>query len=180
MTRQTAGATSLDFDLTGRVAVVTGASSGIGAAIAKALAASGTRVVATGRNKERLQKVNSEIAAAGGEAVSIEAELTDANGVDHIINSALNYFGGLDILVLCAGIFIPATFADTTLEELDKQIDINLRSAFLLSKAALPCLKPGSSIIFRHLDHRKNRFCQYRRLCRVERRLGCINARHGG
>ena len=148
MTRQTAGATSLDFDLTGRVAVVTGASSGIGAAIAKALAASGTRVVATGRNKERLQKVSSEIAAAGGEAVSIEAELTDANGVDHIINSALNYFGGLDILVLCAGIFIPATFADTTLEELDKQIDINLRSAFLLSKAALPCLKPGSSIIF--------------------------------
>lgn len=148
MSRRAAGATCLDFDLSGRVALVTGASSGIGAAIAGALAAAGAGVVATGRNKERLREVVGEIVSAGGTAVPVEAELTDESAVTQVIDGAVSHFGGLDVLVLCAGIFIPATFADTTLDELDEQMNINLRSAFMLSKTALPHLKPGSSIIF--------------------------------
>ena len=148
MTERATGTTSLNFDLPGRVAVVTGASSGIGAAIARALAESGARVVATGRNKDRLQRVIYEIAAAGGEAISIEAELTGATGVKRVIDGALSHFSGIDVLVLCAGIFMPATFADTTLDELDEHMNVNLRAPFMLSNAALPHLKPGSSIIF--------------------------------
>ena len=148
MVRRAAGMTRLDFDLTGRVAVVTGASSGIGTAITRALSASGASVVATGRNKERLQSVTGEIAAAGREAISVEAELTKATDVDRVIDGAISHFGGIDVLVLCAGIFIPATFADSTLDELDEHMNVNLRAPFMLSNAALPHLKSGSSIIF--------------------------------
>lgn len=148
MIGRAAGMTSLDFDLTGRVALVTGASSGIGMAIAKALSAAGADVVATGRNKKRLQKVIYQMAATGGEAISVEAELTDAAGVDRVIDTTVSHFGNLDVLVLCAGIFIPATFVDTTLDEFDEQMDVNLRAAFMMSKTALPHLNPGSSIIF--------------------------------
>ncbi|MCY4337531.1 MAG: SDR family NAD(P)-dependent oxidoreductase [Gammaproteobacteria bacterium] len=140
--------TNLSFDLTGRVAVVTGASSGIGAAIATALATAGAGVVVAGRNQRRLQQVVDEIKSTGGKAEAVVAELTRPQGVKHVIDAAIAAFGGIDVLVLCAGIFIPATCKETTLEDFDRQLDVNLRAPFLLSKAALPHLKPGSSIIF--------------------------------
>lgn len=148
MTDRKEGMTNLNFDLTGRVAIVTGASSGIGAAIATALANAGACVAAVGRNQQRLRKIVDEINSNGGKAEAIEAELTHPEAVNHVIDSALNSFGNIDILVLSAGIFIPATYKETTLEDFDRQLDVNLRAPFLLSKAALPHLKPGSSIIF--------------------------------
>ena len=148
MTDRKEGMTNLNFDLTGRVAIVTGASSGIGAAIAVALASAGAGVAAVGRNQQRLREVVDEINSNGGKAEAIEAELTHPERVNQVIDSTMNAFGGIDVLVLCAGIFIPATYEETTLEDFDRQLDANLRAPFLLSKAALPHLKPGSSIIF--------------------------------
>ena len=80
MTDRKEGMTQLNFDLTGRVAIVTGASSGIGAAIATALANAGAGVAAAGRNRQRLRKIVDEINSNGGKAEAIEAELTHAEG----------------------------------------------------------------------------------------------------
>ena len=170
MTDRKEGMTNLNFDLTGRVAIVTGASSGIGTAIAVALASAGAGVAAVGRNQQRLREVIDEINSNGGKAEAIEAELTHPEGVNHVIGSTMDAFGRIDVLVLCAGIFIPATYEETTLEDFDRQLDINLRAPFLLSKAALPHLNPGLINYLCDFNHSAGRFCKYKRLFCIQ---GC-------
>ncbi|MCX7056386.1 MAG: SDR family NAD(P)-dependent oxidoreductase, partial [Proteobacteria bacterium] len=140
--------TNQNFGLNGKVAIVTGASSGIGAAIASALALAGASVVAVGRDTARLDAIQRKIEALGNEAAIVNADLTSEEGINGVVESALNRFGQLDILVNSAGIFAPASFLDTSSVDLDKHWAVNVRAPFLLTQRALPHLRPGSSIIF--------------------------------
>ena len=140
--------TKQNFQLTGKVAIITGASSGIGAATALAFAKAGAAVVAVGRDAARLGVVGKEIAATGASMEAVSVDLTSEAGARVVIESALARFGRIDAVVHSAGIFVPAAFVDTTAEELFRQWDVNVRAPFTLTQAALPHLRPGSSVIF--------------------------------
>lgn len=129
--------------LAGKVALVTGASGGLGGAIAVDLAANGARVVAHyGRSAEPAQEVVARIVAAGGEAVALQADVRHLEAAQNLVNATLEQFGQIDILVNNAG-----TTRDTLLmvmkeEEWDTVLDTNLKSMFNLCKAVLrPMLK---------------------------------------
>jgi NAD(P)-dependent dehydrogenase (short-subunit alcohol dehydrogenase family) len=135
----------MDVDLTGRVAIVTGASSGIGAETAEVLAACGARVVIVGRDETRLGQVADRIAAAGGEVTQVIGDVVD----DATQEAALDAAGErLDVLALAAGHFANTAFADTTAEELDRLWEVHVRAPFLLAQRALPRLADGSSLLF--------------------------------
>lgn len=131
-----------------RIAVVTGASSGIGAQIARELGSAGARIALVGRDSQRLAAVAGELAAAGAEAEPIVADLAAASGPEEVVDRALARFGGIDVLVHAAGVFLPTPFADTTDEQLDTQWATNVRAPFRLTRAAAGHLGDGSSIIF--------------------------------
>ncbi len=141
-------ATKQNFDLNDRVAIVTGASSGIGEAIAIALSKAGATVVAVGRDKERLDNVIGQIRSSGAQAISIAAELTDDNDRKRIIENTVEQYGKIDILASAAGIFLPAKFEETSHEELALQLNVNAVAPILLAQASVPFMGPGSSIIF--------------------------------
>lgn len=122
-----------------KVAVVTGATSGIGKATALLLAESGARVVAVGRNNDALSHLEKEIKADGGEVLSINADVTiDA---ERIVNETLKRYGGLDVLVNAAGHLANGTIENTTIEAWDQMLDVNLRSVFILMQCAVPHLE---------------------------------------
>nr|WP_315526873.1 glucose 1-dehydrogenase [uncultured Achromobacter sp.] len=128
-------------DLSGRVAVVTGANSGIGRGIALALAAAGARVVVNHRPNEdserRGAEVAQEIARAGGQAVTAAADINREEDVEHLFRVAQDRFQGVDILVNNAGIEQPAAIQDMTLAQWQKVIDTNLTGQFLCARAAV-------------------------------------------
>jgi NAD(P)-dependent dehydrogenase (short-subunit alcohol dehydrogenase family) len=134
--------------LQNKIAVVTGASSGIGAQIARELAANGARVLLIGRDEARLNDVVSEISTAGGTAAHLSIDVTDADAPRTIVAEAVNRHGGLDVLVHAAGVFLPTPFAETTDADLDKQWNVNVRAPFRLTRAAIEHLSAGSSVIF--------------------------------
>jgi 3-oxoacyl-[acyl-carrier protein] reductase len=134
--------------LANKTALVTGASRGIGAAIAKKLAADGAQVAITySRGADTAAKVVKEIEKAGGKAIAIQADATDATAVNAAVEQAVKTFGRLDILVNNAGTAIPKAFEEATLEELDQVIDLNLRGVFIATQAALKHLRDGGRII---------------------------------
>jgi 3-oxoacyl-[acyl-carrier protein] reductase len=134
--------------LSNKTALVTGASRGIGAAIAKRLAAEGARVAITyAKNPAAAAQVVTEIEKAGGKAIAIQADATDAKAVSAAVEQTVKSFGGLDILVNNAGTAIPKPFEEATLEELDQVIALNLRGVFVATQAALKHLKDGGRII---------------------------------
>jgi 3-oxoacyl-[acyl-carrier protein] reductase len=134
--------------LSGKTALVTGASRGIGAAIAKRLAADGARVAVTyTRGADAAAEVVKEIESAGGKAIAIQADATDAKAVTAAVERTVSTFGSLDVLVNNAGTAIPKPFEETTLEEMDRVIDINLRGVFIATQAALKHLPDGGRII---------------------------------
>ena len=134
--------------LAGKVAFVTGSSRGIGAAIAKRLAADGAKVGITyTKGADAAAAVVKEIEAAGGKAIALQADATDAAAVKAAIDKTVATFGQLDILVNNAGTAIPSTFEEATLEDLDRIIDINIRGVFFATKAALKHIKDGGRII---------------------------------
>jgi len=135
-------------NLTQKVALVTGGSRGIGAAIAKRLAADGANVAVTyTKGAEAAASVVKEIERAGRKAIAIQADATDADAVGAAVEKTVTTFGRLDILVNNAGTGIPKTFEETTLEELDRVIDINIRGTFVATQAALKHMKNGGRII---------------------------------
>jgi 3-oxoacyl-[acyl-carrier protein] reductase len=135
-------------ELAGKVALVTGGSRGIGAAIAKRLAADGASVAVTySKGADAAASVVKAIERAGGKAIAIQADAADDKAVKAAVEKTVATFGGLDVLVNNAGTAIPKTFEETTLEEMDRVIDINVRGVFVATQAALKHMKNGGRII---------------------------------
>lgn len=126
----------------GKVALVTGASSGIGNATAARLASEGAKVAVTARRQDKLEELASSIAAAGGSAHAIAADLTSEPDRRRIIDETAKQFGGLDVLVNAAGIIAYGTIEDTSLEDWQKMYDINVVSIFHTMQLALPHIIP--------------------------------------
>jgi NAD(P)-dependent dehydrogenase (short-subunit alcohol dehydrogenase family) len=137
----------LDLDLSGKTAVVTGASSGIGRAIAEAMAEAGANLVLVGRDMERLRETVAAVTARGVAAEPVAVELTADEAPAAIVSAAVRRFGGLNVLVNCAGIFEPQPFETQPLESFDRQMAVNVRAPFALTQAALPYLRPGGAVV---------------------------------
>ena len=134
--------------LAGKVAVVTGGSRGIGAAIARRLAGEGASVAITyTKGADAAASVVKAIENAGGKAVAFQADASDAAAVKAAVEKTVTTFGQLDILVNNAGTAIPNKFEDATLEELDRVININIRGVFVATQAALKHIRDGGRII---------------------------------
>jgi len=122
------------------VALITGASSGIGQATAIRLAAAGAQVVLVARRKSRLEQLEQKIKAAGGTAYSIVADLTSAAEASEVIEKTIAQFGRLDTLVNAAGVMMNGPSIASPLDEWDQMVNINLRGLMYITKAALPQL----------------------------------------
>jgi 3-oxoacyl-[acyl-carrier protein] reductase len=134
--------------LEGKVALITGGSRGIGAAIAQRLAAEGAKVAITyTKGADAAALVVKTIERAGGKAIAIQADAADAAAGKAAVEKTVATFGRLDILVNNAGTAIPKTFEETTLEEMDRVLDINVRGVFVATQAALKHMNLGGRII---------------------------------
>jgi NAD(P)-dependent dehydrogenase (short-subunit alcohol dehydrogenase family) len=126
--------------LTGKVALITGGTSGIGSATASRFAAEGAAVAITGRNVARGEQVVEEITAKGGVALFIRADVRSAADCRQAVEQTLQRFGKIDVLFNNAGVFHPKTVPDCSEEEWDETIDSSLKGAFLMSKYVLPSM----------------------------------------
>jgi 3-oxoacyl-[acyl-carrier protein] reductase len=134
--------------LEGKIALITGGSRGIGAAIAKRLAADGANVAITyTKGSDAAAAVVKEIERGGRKAIAIQADATDTDAVEAAVGKTVATFGGLDVLVNNAGTAVPKAFEETTLEEMDRMIDINVRGTLAATQAALKHMKSGGRII---------------------------------
>ncbi len=134
--------------LANKVALVTGGSRGIGAAIAKRLASDGASVAITyAKDSSAASAVVKAIELGGGRAIAIQADAANVEAVKAAVEKAVATFGRLDVLVNNAGTAIPKKFEETTLEEMDRIIDINIRGVFVATQAALKHMNDGGRII---------------------------------
>src|SRR5258708_2629997 len=142
------GRRTMSKKLAGKIALITGGSRGIGAAIAKRLAADGANVAITyTKGADAAASVVKEIERAGGKAIAIQADAADADAGKAAVEKTVAAFGRLDVLVNNAGTAIPKTFEEATLEEMDRVLDINVRGVFVATQAALKHMKRGARII---------------------------------
>jgi NAD(P)-dependent dehydrogenase (short-subunit alcohol dehydrogenase family) len=133
----------------GKVAIITGGTSGIGSATAVKFAREGAKVTITGRNEERGNDMVAKIAEAGSEGLFVRADVRFADDCKRVVDETLDRFGKIDVLFNNAGVFHPKTIPECTEEEWDETIDSSLKGAFLMSKYALPSMieqKSGSII----------------------------------
>src|ERR1700728_2376271 len=134
--------------LEGKIALITGGSRGIGAAIAKRLAADGAKVAITyAKGADAASAVVKAIERAGGKAIAIQADAADADAGKAAVERTVATFGRLDVLVNNAGTAIPKPFVESTLEEMDRVLDINIRGVFIATQAALKHMTDGGRII---------------------------------
>ena len=129
------------FDLTGKVAIVTGASSGLGADAAKAYAEYGADVALIARRKDRIESLAAEIQATGRKALAVQCDVTDEKNVEKAITEIVDYFGKIDILLNNAGIAIRGSVDQLTSEDWDKGMDVNVKGIFLVSKYVVPHMR---------------------------------------
>lgn len=130
----------MNSKLNGTTAIITGASSGIGEATAIELAAHGATVAVVARRKERLDGLVAKIEASGGTAVAIEADITDRAQAQNAVQTVVDRFGRLDILINNAGLMLLGQVIDTDVEEWERMIAVNQNGLLYMTKAALPHL----------------------------------------
>jgi 2-deoxy-D-gluconate 3-dehydrogenase len=137
------------FNLSGKVAVITGGNGGIGLGMARGLASAGARIVVVGRNAVKSQAAVAELQALGAEAVAIEADVVDEAAVARLMAQVAERWGRLDVLVNNAGINIRKPAQDLALDEWRSVLDSNLTSAFLCARAAHPllCRAGGGKVV---------------------------------
>ncbi len=138
----------MGFDFTGKSAIVTGASSGVGAATCRLLAAAGASVVLVGRNTDRLAATEADVIAAGAKARAVAIDLCAPGAPDEIARAARETFGAVDVLVHAAAILEMAPLADASEESIDRMWQANARAPMLLTKAVIPHLGEDSAIVF--------------------------------
>ena len=132
----------------GKVAFVTGGSRGIGAAIVRRLARDGAAVAFTyGGNAAAAQSLVSEIDAAGGQALAIQADSADAGALGAAVAQAAKTFGRIDILVNNAGVFLGGSIEQMSLEDFDRTLNINVRAVFVATQAAVRHMGDGGRVI---------------------------------
>jgi 3-oxoacyl-[acyl-carrier protein] reductase len=134
--------------LTGKVAIVTGASSGIGRAIAQRLALEGAAVVVNyGKSADKAKQVVADIEAKGGRAVSIQADMSEVADVRRLVKKTIETLGGLDILINNAGIFISKALAETTEKEFDQIFALNAKGPYFAMQEAARVIREGGRIV---------------------------------
>ena len=132
--------------LTGSVALITGASSGIGAATARLLAEQGATVSLVARRADRLEALADEIRAEGGTALALEADVTQRGAAETAVERTVEELGGLDVLVNNAGVMLLGPIADAPLEEWERMVQVNVLGLLYCAKAALPhCFRRRSA-----------------------------------
>ncbi|OBK34929.1 oxidoreductase [Mycobacterium sp. 1245111.1] len=127
-------------ELTGTAALVTGASSGIGAATARALAAEGAAVALLARRADRLDQLKAEIESAGGRAVAVPADVTDADQVTAAVQRSVTELGRLDTVVNNAGLIRMSPASQATLQDWDDLVRVNIQGVLYVTRAAIPHL----------------------------------------
>ena len=130
-----------------QVVIVTGASSGIGRATALRFGRSAAAVVAVGRDTESLERVSGEVQTAGGQAAICVSDVTDAEAPRRILDTAFDRFGGVTTMVNAAGVIGSGTVENTTDEQWDAMLDINVRAPFRLMRAVAPALSDSKGSI---------------------------------
>jgi NADP-dependent 3-hydroxy acid dehydrogenase YdfG len=126
--------------LQGKIAIITGASAGIGWASALALAEEGAYLVLTARRKERLTDLEDAVRKAGGQAISVVGDAREDETAHKVVEAAVSTFGGLDILINDVGIGNYKNLIDTSPIDYDEMMDTNVRSTFLFTRFAVPCM----------------------------------------
>ncbi len=136
-------------ELDGRTAVITGAGSGIGRAVAELFAAAGSRVVLVGRNRSNLDEVRDALESVGTACAVVSGDVAVPDTADSVRDAAVTAFGGIDVLVNNAGTALMKAVPETTVSEWHRVIDTNLTSAFLLSRMAIPLMRErgGGAIV---------------------------------
>ena len=129
-----------DRKFAGKVALVTGATSGIGQACAIAFATAGAKVACVGRKENALQVVSERIRALDSEALTINADLSATAEAERVVNETATKFGGIDVVVNAAGHISSGTIENTSLEAWDEMMNVNVRAAFQLMQKAVPSL----------------------------------------
>ncbi|MBW8705707.1 putative oxidoreductase [Streptomyces sp. MBT84] len=122
------------------VAVITGASSGIGRATALRLAEEGATIVVVGRRRERVEELAESVAKEGGQALALVADVSDADAAAGIVDDVVERFGRLDILVNAAGVMLNGDSLRARIDEWEQMVDVNLKGLMYVTKAALPHL----------------------------------------
>ena len=129
------------FDLTGKVAVVTGASSGLGADAARAYATYGANVALLARRKDKLEALAQEIIVSGRKAIAIECDVTDEANIQNAINKIIAQYGKIDILLNNAGVAVRGTVEQLNTADWDKEMSVNVKGYYLMSKYIVPHMR---------------------------------------
>ena len=129
------------FDLEGKVAIVTGGNGGLGLAMATGLAAAGANIVVAARNPAKTAAALAQIEAEGAQALGISVDVTEESDINGMVTQTLDTFGRVDILVNNAGVTMRKEPEDLSADEWDHVLDVNLRAAFLASRAVYPSMK---------------------------------------
>jgi NAD(P)-dependent dehydrogenase (short-subunit alcohol dehydrogenase family) len=137
----------MEQTLAGRVAIVTGASSGIGEATARALVGRGATVVLVARAEEKLEVLESEISSSGGRTLALRTDVSDRESVEAMVERAVEAFGSLDILVNSAGLGLSGRVAEVRAEDLRYVFEVNVVGPLLCIQATLPYMGRGGRII---------------------------------